>query len=129
MIEFVKTKHGLIRKDVAEQLEAVENRRKKRADRAFRAQFIARARLQGFTEEQIQAALKQDPKEAVRQTFEKIRDEIGPDELLRRFPCRGCKVAHDERYRAVCAEMKQVPCFLKAAMRGCPDFQPKAIVG
>lgn len=125
MIEMAQTPRGLLPKDMADHLAAVDRQRKKREDRAMRARISALARAQGLDPKVV---LKIDPEEALRITGENLRAQLGPEEMVRRYPCRTCSVAHDEKYRADQLALRKLPCYVEKGMRGCLSWKPKAIV-
>ena len=102
MIPFVKTKAGMMPANMAAELE----RRKAAAEKAIGPidmDFLAR---------QIKEHLK----------------HISPLTLNRLYPCRTCSVVSNDNYRAACAEMKAVECFITARFRGCPVWSPRPTV-
>ena len=136
MIGYVKTAaYGLVRADVAEALEENDRRLGRIVSAAKRRALLKRAREEA-AKRNMSAAERADllavvsrmsPGEAVARTFARMREEVGEAEMLRRYPCRACKVVTDETYRGACLQAGIQPCYVAANMKGCPAFQPRAI--
>lgn len=122
MIDWVKTKFGLMRKDIADAL-AENEREREQAKRAGQERLLtAVAKQRGMNPKDLHAV---DPAEAVKAYFGKVREVLGPEELARRYPCRTCKLVQDSAYKAQCKALKVLPCFIRARMRGCLAWQEK----
>lgn len=124
MIEWVKTKYGLMRKDLADAI-AENERAREKAKREGQERLLTEvAKQRGMNPKDL---LKVDPAEAVKAFFANFRKVIGPDELARRYPCRTCKLVQDAPYKAQCKALKVLPCFMGARMRGCLAWQPRTV--
>lgn len=124
MIERVRTKLGILPIDIAKALDENERDRRRLRAEADRYELEARCREAGYDPRTLP---KMDPKAALKIYFDHMRAKIGSEELARRYPCRTCKVLHDEKYRALCLAKRVPACFMAARFAGCPSWQPRPV--
>lgn len=125
MIDFVKTPHGLMPKTVADRMKRNEADAKAKRDAEllmFRDRVAHAFGLKA-------ADLPIPTMDTIRKAAAAAKAKFSSAELARVYPCRECRVAHDDRYKVACAETGAVACYVTVSFRGCPQLKPRLIVG
>ena len=130
--QFVRTKHGLMMPDQAKALARFEKSRQQARVDAARERIEIRAAALGLDLAMVRRLWKNGQKLLERRLAEVRRIVSKPrPEIERAYPCAGCRVLHDDSYKAACAAKKLSPCFMRTArgpLKGCPGLVPRGVV-